>query len=102
METSVIKFVLDKIDKILPKKKFNSGFCMPVFLNSPQNAIFRRMRNNYSVLVEFSKICSNRSSHQRCSMKKEVLGNLSKFTGKHLCQSLFSNKVAVLRLLKCV
>ena len=101
METSVIKFVLDKIDKILPKKKFNSGFCMPVFLNSPQNAIFRRMRN-YSVLVEFSKICSNRSSHQRCSMKKEVLGNLSKFTGKHLCQSLFSNKVAGLSILKCV
>ena len=35
-----------------------------------------------------------RSSHQRCSMKKGVLRNLAKFTGRHLCQSLFFNKVA--------
>ena len=28
-----------------------------------------------------------RSSHQRCSMKKGVLRNFTKFTGKHLCQS---------------
>ena len=26
--------------------------------------------------------------------KKEVLGNVAKFTGKHLCQSLFFNKVS--------
>ena len=32
---------------------------------------------------------SLRSSHQRCPMKKSVLRNLAKFTGKHLCQSLF-------------
>ena len=38
-----------------------------------------------------------RSSHQRCSMKKGVLRNLTKFTGKHLCQSLFFNKVTDLR-----
>ena len=29
--------------------------------------------------------------------KKGVLGNSTKFTGKHLCQSLFFNKVAGLR-----
>ena len=28
-----------------------------------------------------------RSSHQRCSVRKGVLRNLAKFTGKHLCQS---------------
>ena len=38
-----------------------------------------------------------RSSHQRCSMKKGVLRNFTKFTGKHLCQSLLFNKVAGLR-----
>ena len=27
----------------------------------------------------------------RCSMKKVVLRNFTKFTGKHLCQSLFFN-----------
>ena len=30
-------------------------------------------------------------------MKKGVLKNFAKFTGKHLCQSLFLNKVAELR-----
>ena len=30
----------------------------------------------------------NRSSHQRCSVKKGVLRNFTKFTGKHLYQSL--------------
>ena len=39
----------------------------------------------------------SRSSHQRCSMKKGVLRNSTKFTGKHLRQSLFFNKVAGLR-----
>ena len=30
---------------------------------------------------------------QRCSVKKGVLRNFTKFTGKHLCQSLFFNKI---------
>ena len=34
-----------------------------------------------------------RSSHQRRSIKKGVLKNFAKFTGKHLCQSLFFNTV---------
>ena len=48
----------------------------------------------------FSSAASNSSlirSHQRCSMKKGVLRNVTRFTGKHLCQSLFFNKVADLR-----
>ena len=35
-----------------------------------------------------------RSSHQRCSMKKGVLKNFTIFTGKHMRQSHFFNKVA--------
>ena len=39
-------------------------------------------------------ICSNsKSSPQKCSVRKVVLRNFTKFTGKHLCQSLFFNKV---------
>ena len=38
-----------------------------------------------------------RSSHQRCSMQKAVLRNFTTFTGKHMCQTLFFNKVAGLR-----
>ena len=35
-----------------------------------------------------------RSSHWRSSVKKDVLQNFAKFTGKHLCQSLFFDKFA--------
>ena len=40
----------------------------------------------------------DRRSHRRCSLRKGVLRNFAKFTGKHLCQSLFFNKVAGLGL----
>ena len=35
-----------------------------------------------------------RSSHPRCFVNKGVLKSFVKFTGKHLCQNLFFNKVA--------
>ena len=35
-----------------------------------------------------------RSRHRRCSVRKGVLRNFAKFTGKQLYQSLFFNKVA--------
>ena len=38
-----------------------------------------------------------RSSHQRCSVRKCVLRNFTKFTEKNLCQSLFFKKVVGLR-----
>ena len=44
-----------------------------------------------------SKRKKNRKSHRRCSVKKGVLRNFAKITEKHLCQSLFFNKVEGLR-----
>ena len=32
---------------------------------------------------------------RRCSVRNDVLRNFAKFTGKHLCQSLFFNKVLI-------
>ena len=40
---------------------------------------------------------SDRSSRPKVFCKKGVLRNFTKFTGKHLCQSLFFKKVAGLR-----
>ena len=40
---------------------------------------------------------NDRSSQQRCSLKRVVLKNFAKFTGKHLYQILFFNTVAGLR-----
>ena len=34
------------------------------------------------------KDLTDRNSHRKCSVKKGVLRNFAKFTGKHLCQSL--------------
>ena len=39
----------------------------------------------------------HRSSHRRCSRTKDVLIIVAKFTGKHLPQTLFFNKIASLR-----
>ena len=51
---------------------------------------------SWYVLIKFNAMLF-RSSHQRCSIKKGVCRNFTKFAEKHLCQSLFFNKVAGLR-----
>ena len=57
-----------------------------------RNGNFSRFHPTIAVLLIY--FCQNfRSSHQKCSIKKGVLKNFAKFTGKHLCQSLFLNKV---------
>ena len=45
-------------------------------------------------LIKLLKCGEYRSSHWRCSVAKGVFRNFAKFTGKHLCHSLFFNKVA--------
>ena len=40
------------------------------------------------LLVQLFVLFINRSSHRSCSIKKAVLRNFTKFTGKHLCRSL--------------
>ena len=49
-------------------------------------------------VVDFWYVLTHRSSHQRCSIRKGVLKNFTKFTGKHLCQSLFLIKLKALGL----
>ena len=53
---------------------------------------------NFAFLLNtlLHKRTSFRSSHKRCSVRKGVLRNFAKFTGKYLCQSLFFNQVSVL------
>ena len=49
------------------------------------------------LLYSTSSVARNRISHGKCSLRKGVLRNSAKFTGKHLCQSLLFSKVAGLR-----
>ena len=52
---------------------------------------------SYQEMSKKLKLNTFRSSHWRCSVRESVYRNIAKFTGKHLCQSLFFNKVAALR-----
>ena len=47
--------------------------------------------------IMFDGSAQYRSSRPEMLCKKGVLRNFTKFKGKHLCQSLFFNKVAGLR-----
>ena len=81
---------------------------IPLAIMFFQNQNFQagRLFRNYEILKSFDKaalencifisksLTGFRSSHERCSLRKDVLRYFAKFTGKHLCQSLFLNKVA--------
>ena len=45
------------------------------------------------MILEKNKVRIFRSSHQSCYIEKSVLKIFAKFTGKHLCQSLFLIKL---------
>ena len=66
--------------------------------------IFTKFESNTPVTMQWRYFVKNmhviyriRSSRPKVFYKKGVLQNLSKFTGKQLCQSLFFKKVAGLR-----
>ena len=72
-----------------PEKNYNSeNFGRKSFLLTAEHIFFSKfeIRNGMAPSI-------NRSSHRRYSIRKGVLRNFGKFTGKHLCQSLFVNKV---------
>ena len=60
-------------------------------------SIFHNLWTNNETHTLFHFSYYSRSSHRKCSIRKCVLRNFIKFRGKHLCQSLFFNKVAGLR-----
>ena len=43
----------------------------------------------YPKLENYIEVRCFKSSHRRCSVKKDVLKNFAEFTEKHKCQSLF-------------
>ena len=72
-------------------------FYIILFVNIHINVhskIFADVKQKVPYLYSFWTQTIFRSSHQRCSVKKGVLRNFTKFKGKHLRQSLFFSKVA--------
>ena len=82
---------------IITEKKENSLFS----IHNPVGVkFFTRLRLQLSHLNEDKfrhKIQLVKISHLKVFCTKGVLRNFAKFSGKHLCQSLFFNKVAGLR-----
>ena len=50
-----------------------------------------------AITLGMRETCSNQKQPKKCSIKKGALRHFVKFSGKHLRQSLFLNKVAGLR-----
>ena len=68
-------------------------------VTSPKKMIFIQENTAFPLKhhVAWHPTKDPRSSHRRCSVRKGVLRNFTKFTGKDLCQSLFFNKARGLR-----
>ena len=61
--------------------------------NEYDKNVFRTLREDFKARgIEYSLPLENSFPEVFC--RKGVLRNFAKFTGKHLCQSLFFNKVA--------
>ena len=58
----------------------------------PKGLPFLKLLSSHTGKFQWSEVVV-----RRCSVKKVVLRNFAKFTGKHLCQRLFFNKIADLR-----
>ena len=67
------------------------------FLSIFPDSLFKHIRSQHVNVTSSKWRQKRRSSHRRCSVRKGILRNFAKFTGKHLCQSLCFNKVVGLR-----
>ena len=83
----------NEIQKLRFIRLKNKTKSLPKFLLEPSFGLSGKLLGYTSCTFAQGII---RSSHQRCLCKDAVLRNFAKFTGKHLCQSFFFNKVVSL------
>ena len=87
-----------------PFNNYNSENKKGKIIRTIKRPLKLKIKNSYCLkdLEHHCKSCCKKAlsffNHRMCSVKKGVLRNFAKFTGKHLCQSLFFYKVACLRL----
>ena len=85
----VILIALTSREQLFMERPLYKRFCIMITYPISSNLCKKIYLQCYR-LYNFSFF---RSSHWRCSVRKDVLQNFAKFTGKHLWQSLFFNKV---------
>ena len=98
-QTFVNTPVKDNLFSVSGSSICNKTFFSSIYSKNKRLNTDFKYYSNFIYLIKLSKLKSGlyRSSHQRCSMKKGLLRNFAKFTGKHLYQSLSFNKVAGFR-----
>ena len=96
-----IQVILDLTTKLLvihplpPKeRKYYFNECKTIQSYNRVDARFQIAKN---LINNLNSISNGKSSRPEVFCQKSILRNFVKFTGKHLCQSLFFNKVAALR-----
>ena len=57
-----------------------------MYYNSNHLTLSEQNNENFQSTEKISLHTYFRSSHGRCSVRKGILRNFTKFTGKHLCQ----------------
>ena len=111
--TNIAKFIItswsnqaENIEGSLSKKTSHQKLKASPYFHMPRNKSkhWKEILAGTSSMIFFplhwkdSALCDCKLlvllSHQRCYIKITVLKNIAKFTGKHLCQSNFFNKVA--------
>ena len=101
MTSVIFNDIINKpTNKYATKFLYNNSFSLKKdFLNCVRHSItFRGHKLWDEPSDNDEKHVSSRSSRPEVFHKKGVLRNFAKFMGKHLCQNLFFNKVAGLRL----
>ena len=96
-----IQVILDLTTKLLvihpllpQKRKYYFNECKTIQSYNRVDAKFQIAKN---LINNLNSISNGKSSRPEVFCQKSILRNFVKFTGKHLCQSLFFNKVAALR-----
>ena len=79
------------------KVGYNTGFLIPVGAKNITITENTPSRNYLGKVLTFTIIAGIQKQSSRGVLQKDVFKNLTKFAGKHLCQSPFLNKVAGLR-----
>ena len=76
---------------VFPAFSPNTGKYWPKGHSSP-NFMIKKFQKVDWVIVQWSHDLNERNSQQRCCVKKIIFENFAKFTGKHLCWSLFLSR----------
>ena len=95
VKVKIVKLLMyvDRKKRTGSKPKLTSYFCLLLigFAKDVQSlvSLIQKHQRNVQESCSSAVIVKLRSSHRRCSIRKVILKNFSKFTGKHVPVSLF-------------